>query len=345
MWRNREFRIVIIIQLLLICIATYFIAYQKRYAVEIGIALGLGLMIINVVFTFYRYQRIKKTTHYLERIQHGEVLELRDNREGELSILKNEIYKLSVKLNHQAELLQRDKTYLADALSDISHQMKTPLTSMLMMVDLLEEDLPLEKRIEFTRNIGTGLERMEWLVQALLKLSKLDANAVIFRQERIHIAKLIEDAVRPLAIGLELREVSIEYNLSPSHEIQGDFKWLSEAFANLIKNCMEHTPRGGTVTISSEENNFYTKIVVSDTGEGIASEDLPHIFERFYRGKNAGKDSVGIGLALAKQIINQQNASIDVSSKVGVGSQFEIRFYSSTKKCDNIVIKNVTEES
>lgn len=329
MWKNREFRIVMIVQLLIISIATCVLAKKDQSVVVIGVLLGLSLLLVNVVYSMYRYERIRTMTKYLERIQHGEVLDLSDNEEGELSILKNEIYKLSVKLNHQAELLQQDKTYLADALSNISHQMKTPLTSMVVMVDLLNEDLPSEKRIEFTRNIASSLERMEWLVQALLKLSKLDANVVLFRKEEISVVELIDHALKPLAIPLELREIVIEPILSPSHHMKGDFIWLSEAVGNLIKNCMEHTSRGGRITISSEANNFYTKIVIADTGEGIAPEDLPHIFERFYRGKNASKDSVGIGLALAKQIILQQNATIDVKSKVGEGTQFELKFYAS----------------
>jgi len=249
--------------------------------------------------------------------------------EGELSILKNELYKLSLTLNSQAELLLRDKTYLADSLSDISHQLKTPLTSMLMMVDFLEEDsLPEDKRKEFLRNISIGLERLEWLVQALLKLSKLDADAVRFKNETIDVYSLLKKAVEPLVIPMEIRGITLDMpQIQETVTMKGDFHWFMEALTNIIKNCMEHTKPDGRIKIAYSDNNLYTKIVIEDTGVGIDKEDLPHIFERFYKGKNSKSDSVGIGLALSKQIITRQKGSIEVTSIAMVGTKFEIKIY------------------
>lgn len=330
MYHNKDLRYFVYVQLLIFVLLSIFV-YQEWLSFRIGfLILGITLMVINMLYSIYRYQKIKELADYLVRIQNGNrTLDLGDNVEGELSILKNEIYKLSLKLQSQAELLLRDKTYLADSLSDISHQLKTPLTSMRMMVDLLEQDsLPLEKREEFVRNISTGLERMEWLVQALLKLSKLDADAVTFKNTSIEVDSLIKKAVEPLLISMEMRNITL--NIRPIKEtirIMGDFHWLAEAFTNIIKNCIEHTKPNGSITISYNDNNLYTKIDIEDTGVGIAKEDLPHIFQRFYKGKNAKSDSVGIGLALSKQIITRQKGNIEVSSTIGVGTRFEIRIY------------------
>lgn len=329
MIKNKEFRWFFIIQCLLLVAG--FLCIKRNVTKPEVVFLGVAIVLItsNIGFSRYRYMKMSQLTEYLVRIQNGETLDIRDNTEGELSILKNEIYKLSLKLNTQAELLLKDKTYLADSLSDISHQMKTPLTSMLMMVDFLEdEELSPEKRKEFIGNLTIGLERMDWLVQALLKLSKLDANAVVFKIEAVEVHTVLSRSVKPLRVPMEVKGVTLSMEQVPSSfYIKGDMKWLSEAFTNIIKNCMEHTAAGGSITIRSEQNNFYTKIVIEDTGVGIDKEDLPHIFERFYKGKNSGSDSVGIGLALAKQIIIRQNGTIEVSSLVGEGTRFEIRIY------------------
>lgn len=329
MSRNKELRCFFILQCLLLVVG--FLGIKMNVAKPEVVFLGIAMILIaiNVGFSRYRYRKMSQLTEYLVRIQNGETLDIRDNTEGELSILKNEIYKLSLKLNTQAELLLKDKTYLADSLSDISHQMKTPLTSMLMMVDFLEdEELSPEKRKEFIGNLTIGLERMDWLVQALLKLSKLDANAVVFKTEAVEVHTVLSRSVKPLRVPMEVKGVTLSMEQVPSSfYIKGDMKWLSEAFTNIIKNCMEHTAAGGKITIRSEQNNFYTKIMIEDTGVGIDKEDLPHIFERFYKGKNSGSDSVGIGLALAKQIIIRQNGTIEVSSIVGEGTRFEIRIY------------------
>lgn len=330
MLKNKEIKIFLIVQVLCILATVVLVKLQIIEPIYATIIEGVLFIGLNMLYVTWRYHEISKLTQYLVKIQKEEkALDIRDNTEGELSILKNEIYKLSIKLNTQAETLYKDKRYLADSLSDISHQLKTPLTSMLMMVDFLRnENLPSEKREEFLNNLTAGVERMQWLVLSLLKLSKLDANAVVFKHENVEIESLLHRAVEPLLISADIKNVELKLHaLEEKVYIKGDMLWLAEALTNIIKNCLEHTLTGGKVEVSYEDNNFYTKIMIEDNGEGIHKEDLPHIFERFYKGNNANRDSVGIGLALAKQIIIQQKGTIEVQSSLGVGTRFEIRIY------------------
>ena len=304
------------------------------------------LILVNGIFWWFtrrRYLAIRALSEYLEGVYSGRpVMDIRDNREGELSILKNDLYKVTLTLWEQSELLKKDKEYLADTLSNISHQLKTPLTSMIMMTDLLSSpSLPLDKRDEFLNNILRQLERIEWLVSSLLKLSKIDAQAVQFKKENVSVKEMLETALEPMRIPMELKELNLEVSCGEAAVVQADGNWTTEAFLNVIKNCVEHTPPGGTVKISCEDTALYTKVDIADNGEGIAAEDMPHIFERFYKGKNACADSVGIGLAMAKTILQSQSADIEafsateaasvpgetVSLSTGAGTLFTIKFY------------------
>lgn len=294
------------------------------------LALGSNLLLLFLMrmFNKKRYQKLDDLSAYLHRICTGEYsLDIRDNEEGELSILKNEIYKVTLRLSEQSELLKKDKIYLADAISDISHQLKTPLTSMLMMTELLESpDLPEDKRLTFTRSIKKQLERIEWLVSSLLKLSKIDAGTIQFKKESVEVKKLVSKAAEPLSIPMELRQQQLIIEGDDAVFI-GDFNWSCEAVLNILKNCMEHTQVGGEISVNTVENPLYTEVVIVDNGEGMDPEDVPNIFKRFYRGKNAGSESVGIGLAMARSIIVQQNGDITVKSEKGKGTSFRIRFY------------------
>ena len=295
----------------------------------------LGFIVILALstlgFTIKRYRQISQLSIYLNRIASGEYgLDLRDNVEGELSALKNDIYKVTVMLAHQADLLQKDKLCLADTLADMSHQLKTPLTSMMVMTDLLEQpDLPAEKRREFTGHIRSQLQRMEWLISSLLKLSKLDAGTIRFKKEQVFLPKLIEKATEHLMLLMDVKQQTLVLDGDPQTYFLGDPDWSAEAMTNLIKNCIEHTPSGGTIHIQYESSILATQIIISDTGEGVSKEDLPHIFERFYKGKNSSRDSVGIGLAMAKNIIQRQNGTIEATSEIGKGMTFTIKFYRS----------------
>ncbi|GGF98871.1 hypothetical protein GCM10010913_20780 [Paenibacillus aceti] len=272
---------------------------------------------------------MEKLSGYLRNIASGNyTLDVRDNEEGELSILKNEIYKVTLRLSEQSTLLQQDKLRLTDAISDISHQLKTPLTSMLVMVDLLSHpELPDAKRTEFTNNIRIQLERIEWLITSLLKLSKIDAGAIQFKKEPVRVEQLLHKALGPLLIPIDIKELSLEIHGDPEAAFTGDLNWMTEALINLLKNAVEHTNDGGRITIQYEENPLFTVIEIADNGQGIAKEDLPYIFRRFYKGKNAGDSSVGIGLAMSHSIITSQDGTLDVSSLPGEGTRFRINFY------------------
>ncbi|MEG6615009.1 HAMP domain-containing sensor histidine kinase [Peptococcaceae bacterium 1198_IL3148] len=266
---------------------------------------------------------------YLRQICGGDYwLDVRDNREGELSILKNDIYKVTLMLSEQRSFLQQDKIRLTNAISDISHQLKTPLTSMMVMADLLNDaNLPTAKRTEFTRNIGIQLERMEWLVSSLLKLSKIDVGTIQFKKEQIPVKQLMQKALEPVLVPLDIKEQAVTVTGADTVSFVGDLNWTAEAIINILKNCVEHTQQGGVISISFAENPLFTEIVIADNGKGIPKEDLPYIFKRFYKGKNASEDSVGIGLAMAHSIITSQNGDIVVRSEQQKGTQFTIKFY------------------
>ena len=280
-----------------------------------------------LVYTHKRYRQIDRLSAYLARINRGDdSLDVRDNAEGELSILKSEIYKVTVTLKEQNELLLRDKTAMADALSDISHQLKTPLTSMFMMTDLiLDAGLSEEDRRTFTGRIRLQLERLQWLVASLLKLSKLDAGTARMEPAPVIARKLLDRALEPLRIPMELKEQKLRIS-GEGITLWCNEPWTAEALLNILKNCVEHTPVQGEIDIAFSENPLYTQVRIKDTGPGIDPSDLPHIFKRFYRGKHASDDSVGIGLAMAAAIVQGQGGALEARSHPGQGGEFILRF-------------------
>ncbi|EJL22802.1 sensor histidine kinase KdpD [Brevibacillus sp. BC25] len=295
----------------------------------VAIAMVFLLLSCFFLFTRKRYQDISKLAYYLASVYSGQpTMDIRDNVEGELSILKNDIYKVTLTLSEQSTLLKKDKQYLADTLSNISHQLKTPLASMFVMADLLNNpSLPPDKRDEFLGKIINQLKRIEWLVTSLLKLSKIEVQSVIFKKEFVSVKKMINKALEPLLVPMELKNQELSFSCKEDLFVYGDENWTVEAILNVIKNGIEHTPVGGRITISYEETALYTQIVIADSGKGISPEDAPHIFERFYKGKNAGADSIGIGLAMSKTILQSQNADVFMESQIGVGTTFKIKFY------------------
>ena len=273
------------------------------------------------------YPDIEELNTYLEKVlSDDDPPEILDQEEGELSILKSNIYKVTTKLKYQKELLKQDKITLATAMADISHQLKTPLTSMMVMNDLLKSEEDSKKRDEFLKTQSDQLDRMNWLIQTLLKLSKLDAGSVVLAKEDVSAADLIREVMKPFEIQMDIRNISFESRI-PEALIMCDKNWTVEALQNIVKNCIEHMDAGGKLKISVTDTNIFTQILISDTGCGIAPEDIPHVCERCYRGKNAGKDSVGIGLALAKTIIESQHGEISVRSEEDMGSTFDIKLY------------------
>lgn len=297
-----------------------------------GLALtGLACAGFALLLAGYRRSisaQVTGLSAYLRQIEAGDyALDVRDNGEGSFSLLKNDLYKVTVRLREQAELLQKDKTALSNLIADISHQVKTPLTSLGVLVDLLAEDPPEEDRRVFVERLRAQLGRSQWLVAALLKLARLDAGTAAFKSEPVDVGRLIERALEPLQIPLEIKKQRLVIHGDEGASFTGDLNWSAEALTNVVKNCVEHTPEGGTIEISYGANALYAEIIVSDDGGGIASRDLPNIFNRFYRGENAGENSVGIGLALAKAIFTAQGGDISVRSQPGAGTSFEIRLF------------------
>lgn len=323
MLRNREIRL-----FALFCLAVSAAGCAAAFAVSpaagaVAAALCAVLCAGYAVFTAWRYRQIARLTEYLSGVYGGgRALDIRDNTEGELSLLKNDLYKITVTLQQQADQLRQDRGFLATALGDISHQLKTPLTSALVMTDLLADPaLPPDRRSEFTGRLSAQLGRVQWLVGALLKLSRLDAGAVTFQKEPVRLEELVRRALEPLQVQMELQNVGCRCSCPPGAAWQGDGAWTVQALQNVCKNCVEQMPRGGTLTVTAADDPLACRIVVEDTGGGVDPEDLPHLFERFYRGKNAGPDSAGIGLALAQGIVQAQGGRI-AASNTGRGARF-----------------------
>lgn len=289
----------------------------------------LGSLLTAIIF-FYtkkRYDKINELNNYLSLICAGNYnLDISDNTEGELSILKNNIFKVMILLNSQNDMLKKDKLYLADSLADISHQLKTPLTSMTIMTELIRNERSDEKKDEFLSVIEAQLDKMRWLILTLLKLSKLDADTAEFKKECVSIKDVVDKSIKQFLVTLDIKEIEI-INNAQDFTFIGDGSWTVEAVENIIKNCIEHSDKNGRIEISTDSTTIYDSLIIKDNGTGISKEDLPHIFERFYHGKNSSSDSVGIGLALAKTIFEKEKGSITCISSAGEGTEFEIKFY------------------
>lgn len=304
----------------------------------LGLYYGLFALLlsaaINTVYfyiTYQRYRRIAALSNMIDNILHyGGGVDFAEYGEGELAVLSNEISKMTLRMREQADALKKDKTFLTDSIADISHQLRTPLTSMNLIISFLAKpNRSEERRMELVRELSSLTGKIDWLVSSLLKLSKLDSGTVEFAHDRILLCEVVKKAYDPLAIPMELREQTFVINSCGGESFTGDLPWTTEAVGNILKNCMEHTPVGGRITVNCCENPVYSEITVTDTGKGIDKDDLPHLFERFYKGKNASENSVGIGLALAKLIAIRQNGTIKAENNPDGGAKFTLRFYKS----------------
>lgn len=329
MLRNREIQLLLLTMIFISMIMITIGFFISHIAGWVNVIFSLLMIASIYLFTKWRYYEIEKLSNYLRDISNGNYsLDVRDNAEGELSILKSEIFKVTNMLSEHGAHLQQDKAHLMNAISDISHQLKTPLTSMMVMADILEDpQLPVSKRMEFTNIIHVQLERLDWLVSSLLKLSKIDAGTVYFKKDSIFVKDLLEASLESVLIPMDIKQQKVNVEGKESISIIGDLHWTKEALINILKNCVEHTPEGGEIEIFYSENVLFTEIIMKDNGKGIPKEDLPYIFQRFYKGKYASEESVGIGLAMAHRIITSQGGDIEVSSEVGKGTQFHIKFY------------------
>lgn len=292
------------------------------------ILLFVFITIILIVYSKKKKQKIKNIIKYIEEINKKNYnLKIEENSEDELSNLTNELYKITVMLKEQADLSIKDKKILQTSIEDISHQLKTPLTSISIMLDNIRENPNMQEKTRktFINEINRQIEWINWLVISLLKLSKLDSDTASFVKREIDVQELIDNVIKNLAIPIDIKQQHI-YVKGENSKFIGDYNWQLEALTNILKNCIEHTPENKNIYINFSKNNFYTKIVIKDEGIGIDKQDVKHIFERFYKGKNSSENSVGIGLALAKSIIEKDNGYIVCYSEVDKGTTFEIKY-------------------
>ncbi len=243
-------------------------------------------------------------------------------------IFQEEIYQTVIQLQEYSKEIENEQTKLNEYLSDISHQLRTPLLSVTVLTDaLLEDDMQLpDKQRQFVYDISHQLDKMRWLVESLLKIAQIENKTILLKKEKIYVKELFNTISKNVEIPLEVRNQKVDMKLKDDTILLGDFKWNVEALTNILKNASEHSKDGATIFISCSENPLYTEIAVRDTGTGIDEKDLPHIFDRFYKGKNSSENSFGIGLSLAKEIIMAQEGEIKVKSKVGEGTTFIVKF-------------------
>lgn len=305
--------------------------FQKFIIIDVSTLIVFILILSIIVFKYNHSEskKINEITKYIEEINRGNYkLNIEENTEDELSILKNELYKITIKLKEVAENSQKDKTTLKDSLSDISHQIKTPITSILIMLDniLSDENMPEDIKKDFIKDIKREIINIKFLVESILKLSKIDSNSIKFIKKEVFIKDIINEAVKNVSMLSELKNIEIIVSGDDSIKTICDLKWQVEAITNILKNCIEHSYENRKIYINYNQNNMYTELKIEDNGTGIDAKDLPHIFERFYKGKNSSSDSVGIGLALSKSIIESNNGYIQVDSKLNKGTIFIIKY-------------------
>lgn len=305
--------------------------FQKFIIIDVSTLIVFILILSIIVFKYNHSEskKINEITKYIEEINRGNYkLNIEENTEDELSILKNELYKITIMLKEVAENSQKDKTTLKDSLSDISHQIKTPITSILIMLDniLSDENMPEDIKKDFIKDIKREIVNIKFLVESILKLSKIDRNSIKFIKKEVLIKDIINEAVKNVSMLSELKNIEIIVSGDDSIKTICDLKWQVEAITNILKNCIEHSYENRKIYINYNQNNMYTELKIEDNGTGIDAKDLPHIFERFYKGKNSSSDSVGIGLALSKSIIESNNGYIQVDSKLNKGTTFIIKY-------------------
>ena len=332
MLRDPDIRLQLLLHLLLTLAA--FIGCLFLHIPAAFLLLCCSLLLLGMSLCFHA-KRLKSITHLCDQVDeilHGaEHVAFSEFREGELSILASEIHKMTVRLREQNAELAHEQQFMKEAMEDISHQLRTPLTSTMLIVGMMRDPaLSHKERTEYLHELYGLLTRMQWLIETMLTISRLEAGAVRFQMTHVPCRTLIASAMEPLSIAMELKDIRTDMIIEGEPSFHGDQQYCTEALTNLLKNCMEHTPEGGSISIKASENSIYTEILVTDSGNGIAEQDLPHIFERFYRASEFARNGYGIGLSFARNVIAAQNGSLQVRNAVPHGAQFEIRFYKTT---------------
>lgn len=328
---RKEYLLCLLVTIALAVVAFFFSIYAGIAVIVTFVA----LLLIRIMADIRRYRRIAELSDAIDSILHGaERVDFEEYQEGEVAILSSEIHKMVIRMREQASQLLADKRFLSDSIADIAHQLRTPLTSMNIIVDMFsEEELSDEKRFDLLAEMMQSLNRTEWLINTLLKMSKIDADTVFFEGKEYLVKEMIQRAGDSLAVPLDINGVALKMDVPEDAKIRGDMMWTCESIGNILKNCMEHTPSGGQIEINVKDTPIYCEIVIQDTGSGIDPDDLPHVFERFYRGKVALNSSIGIGLALSKMIVERQSGTIRVENREEPekGARFTIRFYKTSR--------------
>ena len=311
------------------------IAVQKQMKTNIILNIILivlfSVLYMAIIFIYLkrRDKKINQITQYINEIKNRKYdLNINENSEDELSNLKNELYKITIMLKEESEISRQDKEKIKMSVEDISHQLKTPLTSIMIMLDNLKDNPNMDEdtKQKFIFEISKQVNWINWLVISILKLSRLEADVVKFSNNKINVKKFIDEIIGNLEIPIEIKNQKISIEGDEDASFIGDYKWQQEAITNIIKNAIEHNKENGKITIKYEENVLFTKITIIDEGQGIAKEDLKHIFERFYKAQNSSDNSVGIGLSLAKNIIEKNNGMINCKSEIGNGTEFIVKY-------------------
>ena len=305
--------------------------YNKFLLINTAITITF-LIIITTVFFIYNRKKEKNINEIIEYIKQinkrNYELKIDSISEDELSILKNEIYKTTIMLKEIAENSKNDKQNLKKCLEDISHQIRTPLTSIIIMLDNIIEDQKMDEKTKnnFIREIKRNILNINFLVENLLKLSKFDSNTIEYKKENTILANIIQNSIKNVSTLCDLKNIKIIVKGEENTKILCDFKWQVEAITNILKNCIEYSEENQKIYIEYSQNNVYTKVTIKDFGEGISAKDLPNIFDRFYKGKNSSMNSIGIGLALSKSILEEDNGNINVTSS-NKSTIFTIKYY------------------
>lgn len=327
MFRNQEFRRFALVFAVITVILAVFGFSQNTAA---GMLVLFTALIFGGLFyaaTKARYQKIAQISDQIDLILHNEDhLFIEELDEGELSILQSEVVKMTLRIREQNAALNKEKENLADSLADIAHQLRTPLTSVNLLLSLAAESTDEKERKMNLREIEALLLRMDGLITALLKLSRLDADVVEFQNASVNVAELVETSLRPFLVALDLHEIQVVTSIAPESTIQGDEIWLSEALQNILKNCIESIGNQGTVEINGRDNPLFTEITIHDSGKGFEAADLHHLFDRFYRGKTGSTTGFGIGMSLSQSIIQRQGGTIVTKNYPDGGALFIIRF-------------------
>ena len=327
MLRNREIRQFAILFSIMAAVVVA-LGFAINTAVGILVLVSAAAFgAVFFVFTKARYKSIARLSDQIDLVLHNaDRLNIDEMDEGELSILHSEITKMLLRIREQNDALKKEKEHLANSLADIAHQLRTPLTSVNLILSLLENNPDENERKALIQETKELFVQMDWLLTTLLKISRLDAGIVVFQSERINVSHLINTALRPFLISMELHYIEARIDVPEGIIIQGDSGWLSEAIQNILKNCIESAGENGKIEIDCTDNPLFTEIAIHDSGAGFEKKDLPHLFDRFYRGKKPNTAGYGIGLALCKMIITRQGGTIAAQNHPQGGAIFTIRF-------------------